>query len=240
MNNSIDLNCDLGEGFAHDAELMPLITSANIACGAHAGSREIIAATIALARQHNVQVGAHPGYADRDHFGRVELDLTASEIVDLVAHQIELLYSCCREGRVVLRHVKPHGALYNQAARSAWIADAIAEAVAQVDPRLILVGLAGSELISAGQRRGLPTAAEIFADRRYESDGTLTPRTKANAVLQTREEIRDQLQRLLAHGIGQTICLHGDTPDAPRLAGDIREVLAELKMTIEPMRSVVR
>src|SRR5471030_392409 len=156
----LDLNCDLGEGAGHDAELMSLITSANIACGAHAGDGATMRATVALAQKHGVAIGAHPGFADRENFGRRELPWSAVAVQALVHGQVSALRAL---GPV--RHVKPHGALYNLAAREATLADAIAAAVHAIDPQLILFGLAGSEPLRAGRTRGLRVASEVFADR---------------------------------------------------------------------------
>jgi UPF0271 protein len=218
--NCIDLNCDLGEGDAHDGELMPLITSANIACGAHAGDEATMRATVALAQKHGVAIGAHPGFADREHFGRRELALPALEVRALVHAQVTAL----RELGPV-RHVKPHGALYNLAARDAALADAIAVAVAEVDARLVLFGLAGSELLRAGRARGLRVASEVFADRTYQADGSLTPRTRSDALIHDEAIAVAQVLRMIREGVvratdgtdvpirADTVCLHGDGPD---------------------------
>ncbi len=173
----IDLNCDLGEGAGHDAELMPLITSANIACGGHAGDGPTMRTAVELALQHGVAIGAHPGLNDREHFGRREAPIAPTEARALVLAQIralQLIMQPCG-GRLV--HVKPHGALYNMAGRDAALARAVAEAVREVDPRLVLFGLAGSQLLPAGCACGLRVASEVFADRTYQPDGSLTNKT---------------------------------------------------------------
>lgn len=209
---TIDLNCDLGEGAAHDAELMPLITSANIACGAHAGDAATMRATVALARRHGVAVGAHPGFEDREHFGRRELALPAGEVRALVERQVRAL----REFGP-LRHVKAHGALYNLAARDAALADAVAEAVRAVDAGLVLFALRGSELVRAGRARGLRVAEEVFADRTYRADGSLTPRAEPGALITDENEAVAQALRLAREGT-DTICLHGDGAHAVAFA----------------------
>lgn len=228
----LDLNCDLGEGAGHDAELMPLITSANIACGAHAGDAATMRATAELARRHGVAVGAHPGYADRENFGRREVMLSARELGKLVAGQIARL---CEIGPV--RHVKPHGALYNLAARDAAVAAAIAQATHALDASLVLVGLAGSELLRAGRACGLQVASEVFADRTYQPDGSLTPRTQAGALIDDEEVAVAQVLRMVGEGVVRaadgtdvavrpdTVCLHGDGPHAVAFARRLRAAL---------------
>ncbi len=230
---TIDLNCDLGEGAGHDGELMALITSANIACGAHAGDAVTMRATVELARAHGVAIGAHPGYADRANFGRVAQVLGGAEVRGLVAQQVRALR---RLGPV--RHVKPHGALYNQAARDVTVAAAVAEAVREVDPALVLFALAHSELARAGRDCGLRVAEEVFADRTYQADGTLTPRTRAEALISDEAEAVAQVLRMVREGMvrsvdgtdvaitADTVCLHGDGPHAVAFARRLRRELA--------------
>jgi UPF0271 protein len=238
--NCIDLNCDLGEGAGHDAELMPLITSANIACGGHAGDAATMRATVALAQKHNVAIGAHPGFADRENFGRRELALSPAEIFALVKDQVMALRAF-----TPLRHVKPHGALYNLAARDAAVAGAVAVAVRTVDPKLVLFGLAGSELIKAGRARGLRVAEEVFADRTYGPDGSLTPRSSPDALITAEDVALAQVLRLIREGKvratdgtdvslkADTVCLHGDglkaVVFAKRLNGELRKAGIEIK-----------
>ncbi len=222
---SIDLNCDLGEGAGHDAELMPLITSANIACGGHAGDAATMRATVTLAQKHGIAIGAHPGFADRENFGRRELALLPAEIFALVKDQVMALRAF-----TALRHVKPHGALYNLAARDAAVAGAIAVAVRTVDPKLVLFGLAGSELVKAGRARGLRVAEEVFADRTYQPDGSLTPRSSPDALITDEDVAVAQVLRLIREGKvraidgtdisikADTLCLHGDGPKAVAFA----------------------
>lgn len=237
---TIDLNCDLGEGAGHEAELMPLITSANIACGAHAGDAETMRATVALANQHGVAIGAHPGFEDRENFGRRELPVTPAEVRRLVATQIDALRAL---GKV--RHVKAHGALYNLAARDAALAAAVAEAVWEADRELVLFALAGSELVRAGRARGLRVANEVFADRTYQRDGSLTPRARADALIAEEDAAVAQVLRLAREGVvratdgtevqlaADTVCLHGDGAHAVafarRLNRELRAVGIALK-----------
>ena len=232
MPRTIDLNCDLGEGARHDAELMPLITSANIACGAHAGDLATMRNSVALAQAHGVALGAHPGFADREHFGRRELSLSPAEIRALVIGQISALAALGP-----LRHVKPHGALYTLAARDAAVAGAVAEAVWAVDPALALFALAGSELVRAGHGRGLRVVSEVFADRTYQRDGSLTPRSRTDALIHDEDAAVAQVLRMVGEGcvratdgsdvsiVADTICLHGDGPQAVAFA---RRLNAEL------------
>jgi 5-oxoprolinase (ATP-hydrolysing) subunit A len=222
---SIDLNCDLGEGAGCDAGLMPLITSANIACGAHAGDEATMRATVVLAREHGVAVGAHPGFADRVNFGREERDLSACALHDLVSWQIEALRELGP-----LRHVKPHGALYNMAARDRAVAEVIAEAVYECDRNLVLFGLAGGELVRAGQAKGLRVVNEVFADRTYQADGSLTPRSHSGALITDEAVAVMQVIRMVREGVvratdgtevsvvADTVCLHGDSLHAVRFA----------------------
>jgi UPF0271 protein len=183
----LDLNADLGEGAGFDDQLMPLITSANVCCGRHAGGREEIAATLDLALKHGVSIGAHPGYPDRENFGRVELDLPSHEITSLVSSQLETLAVMAREKGLSLRYMKPHGALYNQACRDRRIADAVVAAA--FTGKLPIVGLPGSQL-EAACLIGLPFVPEGFADRRYRSDGSLVPRSEADAFIRDPEKAK--------------------------------------------------
>ena len=233
----VDLNCDLGEGTGLDEALMPLVTSANIACGAHAGDERTMRATVALARQHGVAVGAHPGFADREHFGRRELPVVPDDVHQLVLSQTLALQRIAGDvgGRVA--HVKPHGALYNMAARNTLLADAVAHAVYEADPRLILFGLAGSALVRAGQACGLAVAEEVFADRTYQADGSLTLRHRPDALITDPAAAVRQVLRMVTGGQvvatdgtpvrvrADTVCLHGDGPDAVAFAAQLREAL---------------
>jgi 5-oxoprolinase (ATP-hydrolysing) subunit A len=237
---SIDLNCDLGEEAGHDAELMPLITSANIACGAHAGSLATMRATVALAQKHAVSIGAHPGFADREHFGRRELSLGPTEIRQLVTEQIARLAEFAP-----IRHVKPHGALYNLAARDRTTAEAVVGAIVAFDPRVALFAPPASELAKAGSRAKLRVAQEVFADRTYQRDGTLTPRNQSGAIITDASAAVAQVLQLVQTGRvpvqgggeiemrADTICVHGDGPApvafATRLAQALRDAGIRLR-----------
>ena len=252
----IDLNCDVGEGYGRwtvgdDAELLRLVTSANIACGFHAGDPAVMRATVELARRFGVAAGAHPGYPDLQGFGRRTLDLLPAEVEDMVLYQIGALYAFTRVAGVELVHVKPHGALYNRAAEDAATAHAIARAVASFSADLMLVALSGSMLVAAGREHGLAVAQEAFADRAYEPDGSLRSRKLPGAVLDDPQAIVDQAVGIArdrrvrtAEGASivveaDTICLHGDTPGAARLAHALREGLAAAGVRIRPLREVV-
>jgi 5-oxoprolinase (ATP-hydrolysing) subunit A len=238
----IDLNADIGESFgafilADDAGLIRAISSANIACGYHAGDPGVMRATVELAAAHGVAIGAHPSLPDLTGFGRREMRVTPREATDLVIYQIGALAAFAAAAGARLRHVKPHGALYNMAARDAALADAIAAAVAAVDRSLILFGLAGSALVEAGRRAGLRTASEAFADRGYGPDGRLVPREREGALIHDAAIVsarvlgivRDQVV-VAVDGTGiplraETICLHSDTPGAVALATCVRAAL---------------
>ena len=236
----IDLNCDLGEGCDNDAELMPLITSSNIACGGHAGDGNTMRATVELALAHGVAIGAHPGFCDHENFGRLELPLPANEVQQLVLSQTRALQTIARECGGVVTHVKPHGALYNMAARDEVIAQAIAKAVYEADPELVLYGLHGSKLIAAGMAVGLRIANEAFADRTYQTDGSLTPRSQPGALIENAETAAEQVRQMVCeHRVttligasvmiaADTICLHGDGAHAVEFAIKLNGVLREL------------
>ncbi|MGO9260634.1 MAG: 5-oxoprolinase subunit PxpA [Bryobacteraceae bacterium] len=217
----IDLNCDMGEleDAAHEAALMQYITSANIACGGHAGDEAIMERTARLALERGVRIGAHPGYPDRANFGRLEMPLTSAEIAETVFQQIARLEAVVSQlgGRIV--HVKPHGALYNVAVRNAEVAQAIGDGVARWVqgrklPAVPVFGLAGSPMLDVWRRMGLPVAGEGFADRRYEPDGTLRSRKLPGALITDPAEAAQQALRLAHSGGVETICVHGDTPGA--------------------------
>ena len=238
----IDLNGDVGESFGayeigHDAALIPILTSANIACGFHAGDPGVMRATVALAREHGTAVGAHPGFPDLVGFGRREMNATPREVEDLVAYQIGALAAIAAAQGVRLAHVKPHGALYNMAARDLDLADAIARAIAAVDPSLALFGLPGSQSLEAAQRHKVRAVSEAFADRAYRRDGSLVPRNEPGAVIDDEQIVVTRAvaiarERMVVAADGtrvpldvQTICVHGDTPGAAVLASRIRKAL---------------
>lgn len=245
----IDLNADVGESYGPwvmgaDEELIPLVSSINVACGAHAGDPLVMARTVELARRHGVGLGAHPGYPDRDGFGRRELAMTVPELRASLLAQLGALAAFAHDAGLRLRHVKPHGALYNRAAHDRAVADTIAAAVADFDAELVLVGLAGSELVKAGRRRRLAVANEAFADRAYEADGSLRSRALPGALLDTAEAAAEQalsiatLHQVIAHDgspvkvRADTICIHGDTPAAAEYARAIRDALGAAGVAI--------
>jgi len=247
----VDLNCDMGESFGRwelgaDAEVMPHISSANIACGAHAGDPAVMRRTMRLAAAHRVACGAHPGFADLAGFGRREIPITVDEATDLVLWQLGALAAIARSEGVTLRHVKPHGALYNMAAREAALGKAIAGAVAQFDRTLVFFGLAGSPMLDAGRAAGLTVAAEGFADRAYEPDGSLTPRSVAGAVIQDLSLVVQRAVRMVTESRVtardgseirlqvDTICVHGDTPGAASLAPALRHGLEAAGVQVGP------
>ena len=244
---AVDLNCDLGEGGTADAELLALISSANIACGAHGGDPATMRASVQAALGHGVAIGAHPGFADRAAFGRRELALSAVEIGALVHAQVTALSVIAASEGARVTHVKPHGALYNMAARDPSVAAAVAQAVAQVDASLWLYGLAGGQLLEAGRAHGLRVAAEVFADRSYQADGSLTPRDRPGAVLANANDAIAQVLRVIQHGrvratsgadvslVADTVCLHGDGADALVFARAIRTGLREAGVALRPL-----
>ncbi len=237
MNAELDFNCDLGEGCGDDAAIIPRLSSASIACGFHAGDAATMQATVALCIRHGVAIGAHPSLADREGFGRRERPVTPATVYADTLYQLGALAAIARAQGARVHHLKPHGALYNMAARDRALADAIAAATRDFDPDLWLVGLSGSALTAAGEAAGLRVAHEAFAERRYEADGTLTPRTLPGAVLGTLEESLQQVRRLLQDGVviartGEavplrvdTLCLHGDRADAAGFARALRDTL---------------
>ena len=245
----IDLNADVGESFGiykigEDELLLRSITSGSIACGFHAGDPTVMRHTVRLAAQAGVSIGAHPGFPDLAGFGRRDMSIEPREIADLVLYQLGALSAIARAEGAALRHVKPHGALYNMSARRADTAEAIARAVASFDDTLVLVGLPGSELLSAATRLGLSVAAEGFADRSYEKDGSLTPRHVAGAVVSdpghaAERAVRMVRDRKVAARDGSTfslkvdtICVHGDTPGAADLAAAVRAGLEQAGITV--------
>ena len=226
----IDLNCDMGEleDAAHEAALLDYITSANIACGGHAGDENTMERTARLALARNVRIGAHPGYPDRANFGRLEIAMIPAEIERIVREQIDRLEAVVRRFGGEIAHVKPHGALYNVAARDGETARAIGRAVVQWNPRATLFGLAGSPALGLWRDMGLPVAAEAFADRRYEPDGSLRSRKFPDALITDPQEAAAQALRFAREGKVQTICVHGDTPGAVEILRACREALRDM------------
>lgn len=245
----IDLNCDMGE--LHEAiadgtqeALMRSITSANVACGGHAGDEETMRITIEQALRYGVAVGAHPGYADRENFGRLELKMSEEEIADSVHKQVRALAEVAASCGARVVHVKPHGALYNQAVKNRELARAIADGVARWNREVVLVGLAGSLMLDVFREAGFAVAAEAFADRRYELDGTLRSRKFEDALIRDPEGAARQALGMVERGVvrasdgsdvavsAQTICIHGDTPGAPAIAAEVARVLQESGVTL--------
>ncbi|WP_297119149.1 5-oxoprolinase subunit PxpA [Enterobacter sp. ECC-175] len=235
----IDLNADLGEGGNADAALMTLVSSVNIACGFHAGDAQTMLESVRSAIKNNVAIGAHPSFPDRENFGRTAMTLPPETVYAQTLYQIGALEAIVRAEKGVLRHVKPHGMLYNQAAKDPSLADAIARAVRDCNPQLILVGLAGSELIRAGQRHGLSTREEVFADRGYQPDGSLVPRTQAGALITDEDKALAQTLEMVQSGQvtaidgttakvrAETVCLHGDGEHALRFARRLRAAFSD-------------
>ncbi len=238
----VDLNCDLGESYGawtigSDAAVLPHVTSASIACGFHAGDPGVMRSAVALASAHGVSIGAHPGLPDLVGFGRREMAVSAQEVHDMVVYQIGALQATAHRCGVALRHVKPHGALYNMAAQRRDLADAIARAVAGIDARLVLFGLSGSALIDAGETHGLRTASEVFADRNYRADGSLVPRAMQDALITDAEYAAARVVQMVQQGtvtsidghdvqvVAESICIHGDATGAPQFAQRIRAAL---------------
>ena len=239
----IDLNCDMGENIGNDEDIMPYVTSANIACGFHAGDEMSMRTTVRLAKKYGVAVGAHPSWKDVEGFGRREMSLPHDEVEALILYQIGVLAAIAKADGVDLCHVKPHGALYNQAAKDRVLANAIAQTVKNFSGELILIGLAGSSLVEAGIEIGLRVANEGFPDRNYNSDGTLVSRKQANAIIESPEEVALHAVELAQNGIdfaGQrvhvdTICLHGDHPQAAQNAKLVRNALEKSGIKISAL-----
>jgi UPF0271 protein len=248
----IDLNCDMGElpeAIADGTQeaLMPSFTSANIACGGHAGDEGTMKATIEQALRHNVALGAHPGYPDRAHFGRIELQMAPEEVSKFVFEQVQTLAMVAERCAARLVHVKPHGALYNQAVHNRELAKAIAIGVAQWSRDLILVGLAGSAMLDVFRDAGFAVAAEAFADRRYEPDGTLRSRKFKDALLYHPEEAARQALSIVERNVvtasngvdvtvrAQTLCIHGDTPGATKIAATVAQTLRQAGVILSPL-----
>ena len=240
----IDLNCDMGEmpqAIADGTQeaLMRSITSANIACGGHAGDAQTMRATIEQAQRAGVAVGAHPGYADRENFGRLELNLSPDEVAESVFAQVRALAEVAETCGAQVVHVKPHGALYNQAVANRQLAAAIASGIARWSREVVLVGLAGSSMLDVFREAGFRVAAEAFADRRYEPDGTLRSRKFEDALIRDPEEAGKQALNMVERGVvtaidgsevpvaAQTICIHGDTPGATKIAAAVAQTLRE-------------
>jgi UPF0271 protein len=239
MEKTIDLNCDIGESYGawrmgDDDALLDLVSSANIACGFHAGDPSTIDATVCAAAQRGVAIGAHPSYPDLAGFGRRSMEISPDDVESGVLYQIGALTAFVDSYGAKLHHVKPHGALYNDASRNEPLAKAIARAVARADVPLTLVGLPGSALLAAGREAGLATAAEGFCDRAYEPDGSLRSRTLKGALISDPDLCARQAVELASSGRVQTLCIHGDTPGASAIALAVTASLREAGFTIAP------
>ena len=249
---TIDLNCDMGElpGAIADGTqeaLMRSITSVNIACGGHAGDEQTMRTTIEQALRWKLAIGAHPGYPDRENFGRLELKTGPNEIADSVFEQVRALAEIAARCGARVVHVKPHGALYNQAVRNRELAGAIANGVARWSRDVVLVGLAGSPMLDVFREAGFAVAAEAFADRRYEPDGTLRSRKFTDALIRNPEEAAWQALGIAEQGVviasdgsqvdvkAQTICIHGDTPEAPEIAATVARTLREAQVALSAL-----
>ncbi|KHD85157.1 LamB/YcsF family protein [Heyndrickxia ginsengihumi] len=252
----VDINCDMGESFGayqigSDEDILDFITSANIACGYHAGDPTTMRKTVQLALEKNVGLGVHPGLPDLVGFGRRNMQISPQEAYDLVVYQIGSLYAFAKSEGGTLQHVKPHGALFNMAAKSAPLSEAIAEAIYKVDPELIMFGLAGSELIKAGKKIGLRTASEVFSDRTYQEDGSLTSRREANALIKNHEAAVNQVIRMVKKGKvtslqgtdisiqADTICIHGDGEHALEFAQYITKALKDAGILVRKISEIV-
>ncbi len=251
----VDLNCDLGESFGAyvmgmDDKVIPHITSANVACGYHASDPVVMEKTIALCRANSVAVGAHPGFPDLMGFGRRDMRLSPAEAKAYMLYQIGALEAFCRAAGVKLCHVKPHGALYNMAAKDSALAKAICQAIREFDSTLVLLALAGSEVIRAAQEMGLPYAQEVFADRGYEEDGSLVARSKPGAMITDEEEAIARVVRMVTEGKvravtgkdvpvkADSICIHGDGEHALQFAQKIREALISSNVQLVPLQQL--
>lgn len=249
----VDLNCDLGESFgryqlSEQADILKYVTSANVACGFHAGDPSVMRQTVEMALENDVKIGAHPGLPDLVGFGRRNMAITPQEAYDMVVYQIGALQGVLATFRATMQHVKPHGALYNMAAKDQELAAAIAQAVYDVSPSFILFGLAGSELTKAGEKIGLRTAHEVFADRTYQADGSLTSRSEENALITNDEEAIAQVVRMVKEGkvrsvqqqdvalLAHTICIHGDGEHALTFAKNILDALTNNEVAVRALQ----
>ncbi|MCX2451600.1 LamB/YcsF family protein [Pedobacter sp. PLR] len=239
---TVDLNCDMGEGFGafdigNDAAIMPFVSAVNIACGFHAGDPSVMKKTVKLAISHGLAIGAHPGLPDLQGFGRRIMAISAEEAYDMVVYQVGALAAFVKTEGGTMRHVKPHGALYNMAAKDKALAEAIATAIYRIDPALVLYGLSGSELILAGEKIGLSVANEVFSDRTYQHDGTLTPRNELNALITDPMLAVARVVQMIKEGTvlsaqgtllkiqADTVCIHGDGKTAVAFAGQLHVAL---------------
>lgn len=253
---SIDLNSDLGESFGaykigRDEDVIPLVSSANVACGFHAGDPSVMAKTAALCKENGIAIGAHPGFNDLVGFGRRNMSVSPSDIKSMIIYQVGALDAFCKASGIKMQHVKPHGALYNMAAKDAAVAGAICEGIYEYNPELILMGLANSEMINQAKKLGLPYAAEVFADRTYEDDGTLVARTKPGAMIKDENEAVSRVVGMIKnHRVTSingneieicpdSVCVHGDSDKALVFVKKIRETLNGEGIIIRPVCEII-
>ncbi len=253
---AVDLNSDLGESFGaykigRDADILPLVSSANVACGFHAGDATIMAQTAAICKESGTAIGAHPGFADLQGFGRRNMSLSPEDAKNLVVYQVGALDAFCKSAGIRMQHVKPHGALYNMAAKDAALSRAICEGIYAYNPELILLGLANSEMLRAAKEIGLPYAAEVFADRAYEDDGTLVARTKPGAMIHDEDEaVRRVIAMIQKHTVKtisgreieicpDSVCVHGDSEKALLFVKKIRTALENEGISIKPISEII-
>lgn len=247
---TIDLNCDLGESFGaytlgYDESMLKIVSSANIACGYHAGDHNVLHQTVQLAHSNKVKVGAHPGFQDLVGFGRRSMNVSPAEVFNLMVYQLGAIAAFAHIHGTTIHHVKPHGALYNMAAKDKQLAQAIVDAVYAFDSNLILYALSGSELSKAGHEKGLRVAEEVFADRTYQQDGTLTPRTQPNALIDDEKVAVKQILKVVNEGVvetvdgntielcAHTVCIHGDNEKAVLFAQKLKQELMNEGFTIQ-------
>ncbi len=257
MKPKIDINCDLGESFGnfkvgHDSEIMPFITSANIACGFHGGDPAVMTQTVKLAKENRVAAGAHPGFPDLMGFGRRNMSLSKEDVKNIIIYQVGALQAFAKAADTVLHHVKPHGALYNAATQNEAYATAIIEAVRVIDPKLVLFALANSRMAKMAEKAGLRVAHEAFVDRAYNSDGSLVSRSLTGAIIEDAKRVAERAVRLVkekkvAAVDGQTVkfddvhtlCVHGDTLNAVELAKSVKKALLNANIEAAPVGTFV-
>lgn len=247
----IDLNCDLGEGAGSDSLIIPLITSANIACGFHAGDSELMADTLELCYENLVCAGAHPGYPDKENFGRTNMNATPKQVYDFTLYQLGAISALASVNGIRLSHIKPHGAMYNMAAKSRELSDAIVKAIADFDDELILLALSGSEMINSAKENGIKYACEVFADRAYEADGTLRPRSLEGAMIEDENEAIARVIRMIKEGKvtaytgedvdieAHSVCVHGDGAKALDFVKALNDAFVENDIKIVPLAEVI-
>lgn len=252
----VDLNSDLGESFGAykigmDEEIVPLVSSANVACGFHAGDPATMARTAELCKNNSTAIGAHPGFKDLEGFGRRNMNVSPADVKNMIIYQVGALDGFCRTKGIKMQHVKPHGALYNMAAKDPALAKAICEGIYEYDKSLVLLGLAGSEMINQAKAMGLPYAAEVFADRAYEDDGTLVARTKPGAMIKDEDEaVKRVIKMIKTHTVesisGKTIeicpdsvCVHGDSEKALLFVKKIKAAMEAEGIEIKPVSKVI-